>query len=221
MVYLKGRLDPRRSGNHPLSARLWARRRAVLRALSGGAGRAPGAAAGVDPKPRCLTRSPRSRAAIEPEVFDGEYDDVAASDADPRRRRAGWPWRCRFRPWRRRKWDRPRRSSRWLTTNGTMRRLADLRGKVMVLEWTNADCPFTIKHYTSANMQNLQKQAAAEGVVWLSVISSAPGEQGYVTPAEGQPPHRQPRRRADRRVARSRRKARAALRRGDHAPTCT
>lgn len=69
-------------------------------------------------------------------------------------------------------------------TNGTMRRLADLRGKVVVLEWTNADCPFTIKHYTSANMQNLQKQAAAEGVVWLSVISSAPGEQGYVTPAE-------------------------------------
>jgi len=69
-------------------------------------------------------------------------------------------------------------------TNGTMRRLADLRGKVVVLEWTNADCPFTIKHYTSANMQNLQKQAAAEGVVWLSVISSAPGEQGYVNAAE-------------------------------------
>jgi peroxiredoxin len=69
-------------------------------------------------------------------------------------------------------------------TNGTMRRLSDLRGKVVVLEWTNADCPFTIKHYKSANMQNLQKQATAEGVVWLSVISSAPGEQGYVDAAE-------------------------------------
>jgi len=69
-------------------------------------------------------------------------------------------------------------------TNGTMRRLADLRGKVVVLEWTNADCPFTIKHYKSGNMQSLQKQAAGEDVVWLSVISSAPGQQGYVNAAE-------------------------------------
>lgn len=69
-------------------------------------------------------------------------------------------------------------------TKGTMRRLSDLRGKVVVLEWTNADCPFTVKHYKSANMQKLQKQATGEGVVWLSVISSAPGEQGYVDPAE-------------------------------------
>ncbi len=69
-------------------------------------------------------------------------------------------------------------------TSGTMRKLSDLRGKVVVLEWTNADCPFTIKHYKSANMQKLQKQAAGEGVVWLSVISSAPGEQGYVDAAE-------------------------------------
>ena len=69
-------------------------------------------------------------------------------------------------------------------TKGTLRKLSDLRGKVVVLEWTNADCPFTIKHYKSANMQTLQKQATGEGVVWLSVISSAPGEQGYVDAAE-------------------------------------
>lgn len=69
-------------------------------------------------------------------------------------------------------------------TGGVARSLTDLRGKVVVLEWTNADCPFVAKHYRAANMQALQKRAAAEGVVWLSVISSAPGEQGHVDAAE-------------------------------------
>ena len=65
-------------------------------------------------------------------------------------------------------------------SHGQMRHLADYRGKVVVLEWTNADCPFTRKHYTSGNMQSLQSLAREHGVVWLSVISSAPGKQGYV-----------------------------------------
>jgi AhpC/TSA family len=65
-------------------------------------------------------------------------------------------------------------------SQGRMRHLADFRGKVVVLEWTNADCPFTRKHYTSGNMQSLQSLARDKGVVWLSVISSAPGTQGYV-----------------------------------------
>lgn len=55
-----------------------------------------------------------------------------------------------------------------------------VRGKVVVLEWTNADCPFTRKHYESGNMQSLQALARDHGVVWLSIISSAPGKQGYV-----------------------------------------
>lgn len=50
----------------------------------------------------------------------------------------------------------------------------------MVLEWTNHDCPFVRKHYGAGNMQKLQAEAKADGVVWLSVISSAPGEQGAV-----------------------------------------
>lgn len=54
------------------------------------------------------------------------------------------------------------------------------RGKTVVLEWTNADCPFVKKHYESNNIQKLQEEAAAHGVVWLQVISSAPGAQGYV-----------------------------------------
>ena len=54
----------------------------------------------------------------------------------------------------------------------------------MVLEWTNSDCSYTRKHYESGNMQFLQKQWTAKGVVWLSVISSAPGQQGYKTAAE-------------------------------------
>ena len=56
--------------------------------------------------------------------------------------------------------------------------LAGLRGKLVVLEWTNDGCPFVQKWYKSGAMQSLQKDAAAAGAVWLSVISSAPGEQG-------------------------------------------
>lgn len=58
--------------------------------------------------------------------------------------------------------------------------LAALKGKTVVLEWTNHDCPFVRKHYGAENMQALQKRAADEGVVWISVISSAPGTQGHV-----------------------------------------
>ena len=65
-------------------------------------------------------------------------------------------------------------------SQGKTRHLADFKGKTVVLEWTNADCPYTRKHYTSGNMQGLQTLARQQGVVWLSVISSAPGKQGYV-----------------------------------------
>lgn len=69
-------------------------------------------------------------------------------------------------------------------SNGKTVSLASLRGKLVALEWTNHDCPYVRKHYNSGNMQSLQKEAAAAGVVWLSVISSPPGEQGNVTPAK-------------------------------------
>lgn len=59
--------------------------------------------------------------------------------------------------------------------------LADYKGKVVVLEWLNHGCPFVRKHYDSGNMQALQKKYSAQGVVWLSIISSAEGKQGYVT----------------------------------------
>jgi peroxiredoxin len=59
-------------------------------------------------------------------------------------------------------------------------RLSDYRGKTVVLEWTNADCPYTHKHYASGNMQAMQVLAQKNGIVWLSVISSAPGKPGYV-----------------------------------------
>ena len=57
--------------------------------------------------------------------------------------------------------------------------LADYKGKYVVLEWINVDCPFVKKHYNSGNMQSLQKDYAKKGVVWLSICSSAPGNQGY------------------------------------------
>src|SRR6266446_2640618 len=67
---------------------------------------------------------------------------------------------------------------------GKIVRLGDYAGKTVVLEWTNDGCPFVGKHYDSGNMQALQQKYTAAGVVWLTIASSAPGEQGYVTPAE-------------------------------------
>jgi thioredoxin-related protein len=58
--------------------------------------------------------------------------------------------------------------------------LASFKGKLVVLEWLNHGCPFVKKHYSSGNMQALQKKYTAKGIVWLSIISSAPGKQGYV-----------------------------------------
>jgi peroxiredoxin len=69
-------------------------------------------------------------------------------------------------------------------THGKSHALSDLRGKTVILEWTNDGCPYVQKHYGSGNMQKLQKQTAADGVVWLTIASSAPGTQGNLTPAE-------------------------------------
>ena len=64
-------------------------------------------------------------------------------------------------------------------SNGAPVRLADLRDRVVVLEWTNDGCPFVAKWYGTGAMQGLQREAASLGAVWLQVISSAPGEQGH------------------------------------------
>ena len=61
--------------------------------------------------------------------------------------------------------------------------LAQYRGKYVVLEWTNRDCPYTKKQYNSGNMQALQQEWTGKGVVWLTVLSSAPGGQGYLDAA--------------------------------------
>lgn len=65
-------------------------------------------------------------------------------------------------------------------------RLADYRGRPVVLEWTNDGCPFVKKHYDSGNMQALQKTYTAKNVAWLTVISSAPGKQGHADGAKAQ-----------------------------------
>jgi AhpC/TSA family len=67
------------------------------------------------------------------------------------------------------------------TADGKTFDLASLKGKTVVLEWTNHDCPFVKKHYDkSSNIPNLQKDFTSKGIVWLQVISSAPGKQGHV-----------------------------------------
>ena len=66
-------------------------------------------------------------------------------------------------------------------TYGKSHQLSEYKGNFVVLEWHNRDCPYTHKHYASGNMQKLQKEWTGKGVVWFTVISSAPGKQGYVT----------------------------------------
>jgi peroxiredoxin len=65
--------------------------------------------------------------------------------------------------------------------DGRTRSLSEFRGKTVVLEWTNNGCPYVAKHYSSGNMQRLQRQATKDGVVWLTVVSSAPEMQGHLT----------------------------------------
>lgn len=62
--------------------------------------------------------------------------------------------------------------------------LADFRGKTVVLEWTNPECPYVAKHYVGGGMQALQGEAAAKGIVWLTISSSAPGNVGYLDALE-------------------------------------
>jgi peroxiredoxin len=69
-------------------------------------------------------------------------------------------------------------------SNGKEHSLSDFKGKYVVLEWFNHQCPFVVKHYRPGHMQSLQKQAKEMGVVWLTIISSAPGKQGHRTPAQ-------------------------------------
>ncbi|QSA96421.1 redoxin domain-containing protein [Methylococcus sp. EFPC2] len=76
--------------------------------------------------------------------------------------------------------DKPAPEFAGKTADGKTLDLKSLRGKTVVLEWTNHECPFVKKHYESGNIPQLQKDATAQGIVWLQVISSAPDKEGYV-----------------------------------------
>ena len=67
-----------------------------------------------------------------------------------------------------------------IDSNGNSVSLADFKGKTVVLEWTNHECPYVRKHYGGNNMQGLQKKWTAQGIVWLTLVSSHPGAQGFV-----------------------------------------
>jgi AhpC/TSA family len=69
-------------------------------------------------------------------------------------------------------------------SSGKVVSLADFKGKTVVLEWVNPECPYVRKHYDSANMQATQKAATAKDVVWLSVNSTHPGHADHKKPAE-------------------------------------
>ncbi|GLS27394.1 thioredoxin family protein [Marinibactrum halimedae] len=69
------------------------------------------------------------------------------------------------------------------STLGRDAKLSDFSDKIVVLEWTNHQCPFVKKHYDSGNMQALQKKYQ-DDVVWLSIVSSAPGKQGHISVAK-------------------------------------
>jgi len=67
--------------------------------------------------------------------------------------------------------------------SGKTQALSAYKGKIVVLEWNNPECPFVLKHYGAQNMQKQQGEAGAEGVVWLTVNSAAQGKQGHFDPA--------------------------------------
>jgi peroxiredoxin len=69
---------------------------------------------------------------------------------------------------------------------GKQRSLSDFKGKYVVLEWFNSECPFVQKHYESSNMQSLQKKYGGKGVVWLTINSTNPGSSNYRSPAQSQ-----------------------------------
>jgi peroxiredoxin len=78
----------------------------------------------------------------------------------------------------------PAPTFRGVDVNGKPVSLADLRGKTVVLEWNNPHCPFVQKHYTSGNMQGLQKRTGADGIVWLAINSTNESHSDYMTPAK-------------------------------------
>ncbi|MBC7385504.1 MAG: thioredoxin family protein [Cryobacterium sp.] len=80
--------------------------------------------------------------------------------------------------------NQPAPEFRLTDTEGKTHTLSALKGKTVVLEWLNFECPFVKKHYSSGNMQKLQAEAAKDGVIWLSVVSSAKGKQGFYEPKE-------------------------------------
>lgn len=69
-------------------------------------------------------------------------------------------------------------------SNGKEHSLTDFKGKIVVLEWINYECPFVKKHYNSKNMQSLQEKYTSEGIIWLAICSSAPGKQGNFSSEE-------------------------------------
>jgi peroxiredoxin len=71
-------------------------------------------------------------------------------------------------------------------SKGQTRSLAQYKGKYVVLEWFNPECPFVKKHYGPGNMQKLQEEYTSKGVVWLSIDSSAPGKEGSLTPEQAE-----------------------------------
>src|SRR5213593_4002949 len=71
-------------------------------------------------------------------------------------------------------------------SKGNTQSVSQYKGKYVVLEWFNPECPFVKKHYGSGNMQKLQDQYTSKGVVWLTIDSNAPGTEGNITPEQAQ-----------------------------------
>ena len=69
-------------------------------------------------------------------------------------------------------------------SQGNTINLSDYKGKIVVLEWSNHECPYVVKHYSGGNMQSLQKETTDQGIVWLTIVSSAKGKQGHTTAQE-------------------------------------
>ena len=174
---IESRLDQCRSGDHENFETIWPAGCPTLRALSSGQ---------IDPIvfPELLTKSivlenskPSRRRLLRNKFMKTKLLLTALNSLSSP---------LSFRRRTRRRSEAPRRIFRSTDSKGKTHSLADYKGKYVVLEWFNPECPFVKKHYGSGNMQKLQQEFTGKGVVWLTIDSSAPGKEGNLTPEQAE-----------------------------------
>ena len=176
----QGRLDQPQSGNHRACWSVSAAPAFLSMCFIRAGARAGGAAADPDPV-ACARKTRTALTSSQPQIGHDrhEHDEYSEPRLSPPRHCCLAVPSVQAEP----KVGAPAPAFTAVDINGKPVNLGDYKGKTVVLEWTNDGCPYVRKHYGSGNMQALQKKWTDQGIVWLSVISSPPGEQGFADAA--------------------------------------